>query len=117
MLEKFMEINGVVAAGEFSKEDGKLVKSYGEIESDLASLMAALCGKANSVLSESIAEYNKHSKRNWDGFKGWALSSGDFSLCVMDNFGVIAETAKADFNQIFFQLRMAASYKFEYNNM
>jgi roadblock/LC7 domain-containing protein len=38
---------------------------------------------------------------NWRPFKGWAVSAGDYTICVMGDIGVFVETAKADFNAIY----------------
>ena len=104
-LDKLMALSGAVAAGEFTPT-GELVAHKGSLSDENAQMVAMKCA-ANSLMgkmqAESFAKHSfaKHTGMNWSPFKGWAVSAGDFSVCVMGNSGVFVETEKADFNEIF----------------
>lgn len=99
-LDKLMGLNGAIAAGEFGI-GGDLVAHKGDFSQEHAEMVAMMCA-ANSLMGKMQAEsFSKHTGMNWSPFKGWAVSAGDYSVCVMGNAGVFVETDKADFNQIF----------------
>ncbi len=99
-LDRLMGLGGAVAAGEFSP-GGDLVAYKGDLPEDIAKLIARMCA-ANTLMGTSQAESFTHvSGMKWTPFHGWAVSAGDFSVCVMGHNGVFVETSKADFNDIF----------------
>jgi len=99
-LDKLIALNGAVAAGEFTPT-GELVAHKGDLSEEHAQMVAMMCA-ANSLMGKMQAEsFAKHTGMNWSPFKGWAISAGDYSVCVMGNAGVFVETEKADFNAIF----------------
>ncbi len=99
-LDKLMALPGAIAAGEFSV-GGDLVASKGALKEEYAKMVAMMCA-ANSLMGKMQAEsFSAHTGMKWTPFKGWAVSAGDYSVCVMGNAGVFVETAKADFNKIF----------------
>ncbi len=99
-LDKLMALDGATAAGEFTPT-GELVAYKGDLSQEHAEMVAMMCA-ANSLMGKMQAEsFTKHTGMNWSPFKGWAVSAGDFSVCVMGNAGVFVETDKADFNAIY----------------
>jgi len=99
-LDKLMQLDGAVAAGEFTTA-GELVAHKGGLSEEHAQMVAMMCG-ANSLMGKMQAEsFSKQTGMNWSPFKGWAVSAGDFSVCVMGNAGVFVESEKADFNEVF----------------
>ncbi|MFO3797439.1 MAG: DUF2173 family protein [Anaerolineales bacterium] len=99
-LDKLMALKGAVAAGEFGV-DGSLVAYKGALKEEHAKMVAMMCA-ANSLMGKMQAEgFTAYTGMKWSPFKGWAVSAGDYSVCVMGNAGVFVETAKADFNEIF----------------
>jgi len=99
-LNNLMNLNGAVAAGEFSV-GGDLVDYKGNLSREHAEMVAMMCA-ANSLMGRMQAEsFTKHTGMNWSPFKGWAVAAGDYSVCVMGKLGVFVETNKADFNEIF----------------
>jgi len=99
-LDKLMELNGAAAAGEFTPS-GELVAHKGALSDEHAEMVAMMCA-ANSLMGKMQSEsFTKQTGMNWSPFKGWAVSAGDFSVCVMGNAGVFVESEKADFNEIF----------------
>jgi roadblock/LC7 domain-containing protein len=99
-LDKLMTLSGATAAGEFST-DGKLVAYKGDLAQEHAEMTALMCA-ANTLMGKMQAEgFTQYTGMNWRPFKGWAVSAGDYTVCVMGNIGVFVETAKADFNAIY----------------
>lgn len=106
-LDKLMALSGAVAAGEFGV-DGSLVAYKGGLSPEHAAMVAMMCA-ANSLMGKMQAEgFSKYTGMKWSPFRGWAVSAGDYSVCVMGNAGVFVETAKADFNEIFKTLGQVA---------
>jgi roadblock/LC7 domain-containing protein len=99
-LDKLMGLGGATAAGEFTPA-GDLVTYKGEFPEDIARLIAKMCA-ANSLMGATEADsFTRISGMKWMPFHGWAVSAGDYSVCVMGNIGVFVETGKADFNDIY----------------
>lgn len=102
-LDRLLELQGAMSAGEFSAS-GELINYEGDMPVELAELIARMCA-ANSLMGQSQAEsFTRISGMKWLPFHGWAVASGDYSVCVVGNIGVFVETAKADFNDIFRKL-------------
>jgi len=99
-LDRLMELGGATAAGEFTP-DGDLMSYKGELPEDIAHLIAKMCA-ANTLMGTIQAEsFARISGMKWTPFHGWAVSAGDYSVCVLGHIGVFVETAKADFNDIY----------------
>lgn len=99
-LDRLMSLKGAIAAGEFTS-DGNLVAYKGDLKEEHARMVALMCA-ANSLMGKMQAEgFTAYTGMKWTPFLGWAVSAGDYSVCVMGNAGVFVETAKADFNEIF----------------
>jgi roadblock/LC7 domain-containing protein len=99
-LDKLMALSGATAAGEYAT-DGKLITYKGELAQEHAEMTALMCA-ANTLMGKMQAEgFTRYTGMNWRPFKGWPVSAGDYTVCVMGNIGVFVETAKADFNAIY----------------
>lgn len=102
-LKRLLGLTGAVSAGEFSPS-GELISYKGDMPGDVAQLIAKMCA-ANTMMGISQAEsFTRISGMKWSPFHGWAVASGDYSVCVIGNLGVFVQTSKADFNDIFRQL-------------
>jgi roadblock/LC7 domain-containing protein len=104
-LEELMQIEGVVAAIEWS-EDGTLIDYKASI--DLSAGLAAGAAQFQLTitttfdkLSESFSEL---SGMNWTPQHGWAYAGGDWTIVVGGHKGVFAETAKTDLKALFRRL-------------
>ncbi len=99
-LDRLMGLRGATAAGEFTS-GGDLVTYKGDLPEDIARLIAKMCA-ANTLMGTTQAEnFTRISGMKWTPFHGWAVSAGDYSVCVMGHIGIFVETAKADFNDIY----------------
>jgi roadblock/LC7 domain-containing protein len=99
-FKKLMGLPGVVAAGEFTP-DGKVVKFEGIIPPKAAEMVALMCA-ANSMMGKMQANgFSQFSGMNWLPFHGFAVTAGDYTVCVMGNRLVFVETDKANFNTLF----------------
>jgi len=99
-LDRLMKLGGAVAAGEFTPT-GEVVSYKGDLPEETARLIAKLCA-ANSLMGDTeVDTLTRITGMNWRPFYGWAISAGDYSLCVMGHIGVFVETRKADFNDIY----------------
>ena len=102
MLEDLLNLNGVVAAGEFTA-DGKLVdyKAKMDMSPEMAAMTAQFCATVTMLFNTLAGAFTKLSQMPWIPQQGWAYSGGEWTVAVGGNRGVFVETAKADFNQLF----------------
>jgi roadblock/LC7 domain-containing protein len=99
-LTRLMGLGGAIAAGEYGPT-GELVSHQGDLTGEVAAIVARMCA-ANTLMGTSQAEtFARLSGQKWTPFHGWAVSAGDYSVCVLGNIGVFVESAKADFNDIY----------------
>jgi len=99
-LDRLMTLGGALAAGEFSA-DGDLVSYKGDFPNDTARYIATVCAGKSLLGASEMEGITRITGMNWLPFHGWAVSAGDYSICVIGHIGVFVETAKADFNEIF----------------
>ena len=101
-LDELLEIEGVIAAGEFT-DDGKLVnyRSRVGMTDDAAALWAEMCAPVNVMFETLSEQFMRYSDMDWKPQKGWAFSGGEWTLAVGGHRGVLVETAKADFNSLY----------------
>ena len=101
-LEDLLNIDGVVAAGEFAA-DGKLVdyKAKMDMSQEMAQMSAEFCATLTMLFNTLAGAFSQMSGMNWMPQQGWAYSGGEWTVAVGGNKGVFVETAKADFNQLF----------------
>jgi len=101
-LDDLLKLNGVVAAGEFTP-DGKLVdyKAKMDMSPELAAMTAQFCATVTMMFNTLAGAFTQLSQMKWVPQQGWAYSGGEFTVAIGGNKGVFAETAKADFNQLF----------------
>ena len=101
-LDELLNINGVVAAGEWTA-DGTLVnyKAKMDMPPEMAAMMAQYCATLTMTFNALAGAFSKLSPMSWVPQQGWAYSGGDWTVAIGGNRGVFVETAKADFNQLF----------------
>ena len=101
-LEELLDIEGVVAAGEFGRDE-----SLGDFEArmdmseEMAQMTAQFCATVTMMFDTLAGSFTQLSGMNWVPQQGWAYSDGDWTVCIGGNRGVFVETAKADFNRLF----------------
>lgn len=104
-IDNLLEIEGVVAAGEFTR-GGELV-DYGanmEMSEELAATAAQFCASVTLLFDTLGGAFSEMSGMNWTPQDGWMYAGGDFTVAIGDNTGVFVETEKADFNQLYEEL-------------
>jgi roadblock/LC7 domain-containing protein len=101
-LEQLLQIEGVVAAGEWAK-DGSLInyKSSMDMSPELAAEAAQFCATVSMLFDTLSGSFSQSSGMNWTPQQGWAYSGGEWTVAVGAGKGVFVETAKADFNNLF----------------
>lgn len=101
-LHQLLELNGVVAAGEFAA-DGKLIDFQAKLEMapELAQMTAQFCATVTMLFNTLAGAHQQLSGMQWTPQQGWAYSGGQWTVAVGGYRGVFVETAKADFNQLF----------------
>jgi roadblock/LC7 domain-containing protein len=101
-LDDLLDIEGVVAAGEFAP-DGELVdyKAKMDMSPEMAQMTAQFCATVTMMFNTLAGSFTRLSGMNWVPQQGWAYSGGDWTAAIGGNRGVFIETAKADFNQLF----------------
>jgi roadblock/LC7 domain-containing protein len=101
-LDKLMEIEGVVAAGQFS-EDGKVIRRVGELPEDLMK-SAELCVQQSKASRDFLKSLDDRSERDWQPLMGWTVWGGKYSVVVVGNTRVFVETSRGDYNQLMIDL-------------
>jgi roadblock/LC7 domain-containing protein len=101
-LDKLMQIEGVVAAGQFSR-DGKIMRQVGKLPGDMKE-SAELCVHQNEAAAGLLKNLDERSDRNWQPLVGWIVWGGKYSVVTVGNTRVFVETARGDFNQLFVDL-------------
>ena len=101
-LEELLDIEGVVAAGEFNT-DGSLVDFQAKMDmsQEMAQMTAQFCATVTMMFNTLASSYTQLSGMQWVPQQGWAYSGGDWTVAVGGNRGIFIETEKADFNQLF----------------
>ena len=103
-LEELLQIDGVVAAGEFAR-DGSLInyKASMDMSPELAADAAQYCATVSMLFDTLSGAFSQRSGMNWTPQQGWAYSGGEWTVAVGEGGrkGVFVETAKADFNNLF----------------
>lgn len=102
LLEELLGIQGVVAAGEFTAEGEVVdyrtaVKMLPEAEQTAAQTLATMVKMSHAADSS----YTQATGGRWMSHQARTYSQGDLSLVVGGDRAVVAETAKADFNELF----------------
>lgn len=99
-LSRLMDLRGAVAAWEFTPV-GEIISYKGDLSEESLRPISKLCA-ANALMGESEVEgFARVAGSKWEPFHGFAMSAGDYSLCVIGHLAVYVETAKADFNEIY----------------
>lgn len=101
-VNELLEIEGVVAAGEFSS-DGDVV-DYGanmEMSEELAATTAQFCATVTMVFDTLAAAFTELSGMDWTPQRGWMYAGGEYTVAIGGNTGVFVETESADFNQLY----------------
>ena len=101
-LEELLDIEGVVAAGEFGR-DGSLVnyEAKTDMSQEMAQMTAQFCATVTMMFDTLAFSFTRLSGMDWVPQQGWAYSGGDWTVAIGGNRGVFVETAKADFNKLF----------------
>jgi roadblock/LC7 domain-containing protein len=103
-LEELLNIEGVVAAGEFDP-DGSLVdfRASMDMSPEMAQMTAQFCATVTMMFNTLAGSYTRLSDMQWVPQQGWAYSGGDWTVAVGGGGykGVFVETARADFNKLF----------------
>jgi roadblock/LC7 domain-containing protein len=101
-LDELLDIEGVVAAGEFNP-DGSLVdyKATMDMSQEMAEMTAQFTATVTMMFNSLASSYTQLSGMQWVPQQGWAYSGGDWTVAVGGDRGIFIETEKADFNQLF----------------
>ena len=101
-LEELLNLDGVVAAGEFTA-DGRLVdyKATMDMSQEMAEMSAQFCATVTMMFNTLAGAFSRLTQMNWVPQRGWMYAGGDMTVAIGGNKGVFAETAKADFNELY----------------
>jgi roadblock/LC7 domain-containing protein len=102
-LDRLMDRKGVIAAGQFT-DDGKVVRSVGDIAPGQMEQIAKICAGAQTDMSSRAKALAEHTGTGWQPLEGWALTGGNRALLVVGNTGVLVDVVKVDFGQIWVDL-------------
>lgn len=101
-LDRLMEIEGVVAAGQFS-DDGKVIRRVGQAPEDLME-SAGPCVQQSKASREFLDSLNDKMSRDYGTLVGWTVWGSKYSVVVMGNTRVFVETSRGDYNQLMIDL-------------
>jgi roadblock/LC7 domain-containing protein len=103
-LQELLDLEGVVAAGEFNL-DGSLLdfEAKMDMSEEMAQMTAQYCAAVSIMFNTLASSFTQLSGMNWVPQHGWAYSGGEWTACIGDGGkrGVFVETSKADFNRLF----------------
>jgi len=103
-LDELLDIEGVVAAGEFNA-DGTLVnfRERMGMSPEMAQMSAQFCATVSMMFNTLASSFTHLSGMQWVPQQGWAYSGGEWTVAIGGGGykGVFVETAKADFNKLF----------------
>ena len=114
-LDDLLRFDGVVAAGEFTAE-GHVVDWEANadevpeelrafldrlISTSMAEMTARFCAQVTSMFDRRAGAFVRLSAMRWLPQRFWMFAGGDWTVAVGGNKGVFAQTAKADFNQLY----------------
>lgn len=101
-LGELLEIDGVVAAGEFSR-DGELIdfETTMNMTEELAANAAQFCASVTMMFDTLGGSFTELSGMNWSPQEGWMYAGGEYTVAIGGTTGVFVETEKADFNQLY----------------
>jgi roadblock/LC7 domain-containing protein len=103
-LQELLDIEGVVAAGEFNL-DGSLInfEASMDMSEEMAKMTAQFCATVSMMFNTLAGSFTQLSGMNWVPQQGWAYSGGEWTVAIGGGGtrGVFVETAKADFNRLF----------------
>lgn len=103
-LDELLEIEGVVAAGEF-EADGSLrdYRAKMDMSPEMAQMTSQFCATVTMMFNTLANSYTQLSGMRWVPQQGWAYSGGEWTVAVGGGGykGVFVETARADFNRLF----------------
>jgi len=101
-LDELIEIDGVVAAGEFAA-DGRLLdyRSNVVMPPEMAAMSAQFCATVSMVFGTLGGAFSQLTPMQWAPQQGWAYSGGDMTVAVGGNKGVFIKTERANFNELF----------------
>jgi roadblock/LC7 domain-containing protein len=105
-LKDLLDLKGVVAAGEFSR-DGSLVDFEASVDfpENLAQTTAQFTAAVTQLFDVLAGSFTKLNPQfAFAPQQGWAYSGGEWSVAVGGTRGVFVRTADADYNELFGQL-------------
>ena len=96
-LDELLDIEGVVAAGEFGA-DGSLkdYKAKMDMSPEMAQMTAQFCATVTMMFNTLANSYTQLSGMRWVPQQGWAYSGGDWTVAIGGggHKGVFVETAR-----------------------
>ena len=101
-LDRLMEIEGVVAAVQFSP-DGRVTRKVGETPEDLVD-SAELCVQQNDNCRDFLKTLDHRLPRHFGSLLGWTVWGSDYSIVVVGNTRVFVKTSRGDYNQLMIDL-------------
>jgi len=101
-LDRLMEIEGVVAAGQFS-DDGQVIRIVGEMPEDLMD-SAELCVDQNRTCRDFLKTLNDRIPRDYGPLLGWIVWGSKYSVVVVGNTRVFVKTSRGNYNQLMVDL-------------
>lgn len=101
-VDELLEIDGVIAAGEFAS-DGSLVEhtTATEMSEELAAMSAQFTATVTMLFETLAGAFTELSDMDWIPQQGWAYTGGSYTIAVGGHRAVFAETENVDFNQLF----------------
>ncbi len=102
-LDRLMKRSGVIAAGQFT-DDGKVARAVGDLAPEKMEKLAQLCAKTHASMSQNAKAVGDATGFGFHPMEGWALTGGNVALLVVGNTGVLVDSIKADFSQIWVDL-------------
>jgi len=98
MLEKFLKIDGVIAAGEFTP-DGKCKNHVGKVTKGNAEELANYCSTIDKLLETMGNMHKKAGVLDLEPYHGFVHCGGKFTLFAGKKYYAVADET-ADWNEV-----------------
>ena len=101
ILDDLLEMEGVVAAGEFA-DDGRLLNDRSKVQmsEEIANDLASFCASVTSQFRTLASVMARTTGMYWLPLRGWMYSGGDWAAVIAGNRRVFVEGSKVDYTPI-----------------
>jgi roadblock/LC7 domain-containing protein len=101
-LDELLQIDGVMAAGEFAT-DGSIIgyRTNRHMSPETAASCAQFCASVTMMFSTLAGALSQTTQLSWTPQRDWSYSGGELTVVVGGHYGAFVRTDMANVNSIF----------------